>query len=39
MKKLRKYVGGFKSLKFEGVNEPLTSDGGAGGFDPCYQIF
>lgn len=36
---LIKFVHGFKNLKFEGVEEKLTSFGGAGGFDPVYQIF
>lgn len=37
--KLRKYLFGWKEIQIEGMEQRISSDGGAGGFDPCYQIF
>lgn len=35
----KKCLAGFKNLKFEGVEERLSSSGGAGGYDPMFQLF
>lgn len=37
--KFRQSFSGFKNLKFEGVEERLSTSGGAGGYDPSFQLF
>lgn len=37
--KLRKFFKGYKNINVQGLEQKMTSDGGAGGFDPCFQIF
>lgn len=37
--RLRKFLRGFEGINIQGFEEKLTSGGGAGGFDPCFQLF
>lgn len=36
---LRIFVGGYQNVLFEGVNQRISSSGGAGGYDPSFQSF
>lgn len=37
--RFRKCFSGFRDLAFEGIEERLSSSGGAGGYDPMFQLF
>lgn len=37
--KFRKSFCGFKDIKFEGIEERLSTTGAAGGYDPNFQLF
>ena len=32
-------MGGFQHIKFEGIEQRISSSGGAGGYDPSFQTF
>ena len=36
---LRIYVAGYQHVMFEGINQRVSSSGGAGGYDPSFQTF
>lgn len=36
---LRVFVAGFQHVQFEGINQRISSSGGAGGYDPSFQTF
>lgn len=36
---LRIFVAGYQQILFEGINQRVSSSGGAGGYDPSFQSF
>lgn len=36
---LRIFVAGYQNVFFEGINQKVSSSGGAGGYDPSFQTF
>lgn len=36
---LRVFVAGYQELLFEGIDQRVSSSGGAGGYDPSFQSF
>ena len=36
---LRIFVAGFQFVNFEGIEQKISSSGGAGGYDPSFQTF
>ncbi len=36
---LRVFVAGYQHIYFEGINQRVSSSGGAGGYDPSFQSF
>lgn len=36
---LRIFVAGYQNIFFEGIEQRVSSSGGAGGYDPSFQSF
>lgn len=36
---LRVFVGGYQDVYFQGIDQRVSSSGGAGGYDPSFQSF
>lgn len=32
-------MAGFQNVTFEGIKQKISSSGGAGGYDPSFQVF